>query len=228
MNATAKAKQSTPEIDIEKPLSFYEIEKETSGPIFVLNNSDGSERGSVSFEVPKTSGVGADSVTVPATWLPIDLLTIVNREQLLKSSEFKRALNPMVPKSGRAMLVIIHPKLAERMMNEPGAKEEAALIKQSENASFEINQREVEVVHAHQGQKEAQDAAARKVVEAGPSAKVQQLIDALTKGDNSEIHVLNSLRSMGTLSQADHRFILANAAKSNESIIAFAKSKIKP
>lgn len=214
-------------VDINKPLSFYDIERETHGPIYVLNNTDGVQRGSVTFQVPKRSGVGYDVISVPPTWLPIDLLTKVNRPQLLESSEFRRALDPTVTKTGQPMLRIIHPRLASQMLNEPGAAEEAQEIKRQEAASFDISRPEVEVVHAHQGQKEAQEAAKAKSEAQGPSARVEQLMAQLIDGSVSEIHVLNSLRGMGTLQQVDYKYVLVKADKSHAGLIGWAKSKIK-
>lgn len=227
VDKSAASPAQSAEVDINKPLTFYDIESDKTGPIYVINNTDGVQRGNVTFQVPKRNGVGYDVISVPPTWLPIDLLAYVSRQQLADSSEFRRTLDPMVTKTGQPMLKIIHPDLARKMLNEPGAAEEAAEIKRREAASFDIERPQIEVVHSHEGQKEAQVAAKAKTDAQGPNTRVEQLIAQLIEGAVSEIHVLNSLRGMGTLQQADYKYVLAKADKSHATLIAWARGKIK-
>ena len=66
-------------------LKFSELEKLTSGGVYILNNTAGHERGKVVFTVPHANGQGHDTVIVPATFIPVDLLEQVSRRQLANS-----------------------------------------------------------------------------------------------------------------------------------------------
>ncbi len=60
-------------------------------PLYVVNTTSGP-KGNVSFSAKDDLGQ-AVSVTVPATFIPIDLTTQATRESLLTSTHFRRALN---------------------------------------------------------------------------------------------------------------------------------------
>lgn len=223
--ATVEASQQDTE-NIYTPLNIYDLEdKHTKGPIYVINNTDGPNRGYVTFQVPKSSGSGMDLVTIPGTWIPIDLMTKVgSRRQLLDSSDFKKCLDPMQGPGGRPLLILIHPKYASEILTQPGVAEEIEVIHQRENQAFMIERTQPEVVHNHGAQKEVRREAEQ--ASSQPSARVVQLLDNLEKKTTNEMVTLNSLRSMGTLSIADYQLILSKSAN-YQHLSNFAKKFLK-
>ena len=96
--------------DIGKPEYKY-------SSIWVLNITKKKRRGQITFRVPEMSGGEYAVITVPDTFIPIDLITKVTREQLLQSIDFRPALN-----SG--LLKMIKNKEAQEILSRPGVEEE--------------------------------------------------------------------------------------------------------
>jgi hypothetical protein len=63
-----------------------------AGPVWVLNSSRGTRRGDVVLTVARNSGLGSDTVVVPATWIPLDLTMMVSRSQLLRDNQFRQSI----------------------------------------------------------------------------------------------------------------------------------------
>lgn len=95
-----------------RPYTLAELEQNPDhGPVWVRNASKGERRGDVCLTIARNNGIGSDSATVPSTWIPMDLTTIVSRPQLLRDNQFRQAL-------AVRLLVLVHPEDAEALFEE--------------------------------------------------------------------------------------------------------------
>lgn len=111
-------------VDLSGSVTLADIEESTSRRIFVTNVSEkitGGEKAEVLFAVQRPNSNQTDTVTVPATWLPIDLCTMVSRNQLLDSSDFRRALQ-------RGVLRLMTEESADMLLARDSAKGEQARL----------------------------------------------------------------------------------------------------
>lgn len=99
-------------------LSIADISKSSyEENIYVINTSSGKTRGSVVFNCHKQDGRNIDTITIPDTFLPIDLIDFVSKKQVLESSDFKNAVR-------KGLLTLIDVAEAKEIESQPGAKEE--------------------------------------------------------------------------------------------------------
>lgn len=157
-------------------LTFTHISKpEYKGkPVYVLNKSKGSNRGPVTFTCPKSNGGGVDSVFVPDTWLPSNLIEQMPWERLIDSMGFRRAVTAKI-------LVIIDEEEALQLLASEGADEELRRV----NAQHGIEDDEEENI-ASDGVTEGDLNLAQ--------AKVLTLLNKVE--EQGETSVINSLRTI--------------------------------
>lgn len=72
--------------------TLHDIENETKGPLYVTNTTKDQTRGTVLFTVANLDGRGSTAIIVPLTWMALDLTEQVNREAIIRSSDFRRAV----------------------------------------------------------------------------------------------------------------------------------------
>jgi hypothetical protein len=177
-----------------KNLTMQEIgAQEAYEDVWALNTTEGDRRGNVFFTVPNPNGNREDQVIVPATWVPVNLTAQVTRKQLLESSTFRRAMST-------GMLKIISNDDAQKILGEPGAREEADKVNRI------IIGNVAEEAQAGMGRERPAVAAATT---SNLSTAVATFIDMLdTVADNE---ALNSYRTMGRLRLEEMRAILRKA-----------------
>ena len=175
-----------------------DIEQEKTGPIFVLNNTSGTNRSQIVFTVPKSNGVGLDNVEVSATFIPLNLLEQVSRRQLLSSSEFRRAVS-------RKYIVLLDTEYAKVLLAEEGVAEEQQRLENLHNAQTAALEN-----GALQGNPAMPDDDGMKLngVTAGVVAAVERL-----GVESDETLALNTFRALGALEVADYKFIRTHLGK---------------
>lgn len=183
-----------------KSLTMQEIgNQEPYVDVYALNTTEGDRRGNVFFTVPSAAGNREDQVIVPATWVPVNLTAQVTRKQLLESATFRRAMNT-------GMLKIISSEDAARLLEEPGAKEEADKVNKVVIGNV--------VEEAQLGMGRDRPAAAT-TADGGSTLSPQlttflDMLDTVTDGE-----ALNSYRVMGRLGLEEMRAVLKRAKTLN-------------
>ena len=226
-------------------LKFSELEKLTSGGVYILNNTAGHERGKVVFTVPHANGQGHDTVIVPATFIPVDLLEQVSRRQLMESSEFRRCISTR-------RLKIITQKYAEELLEDEDAQEEKERLYNEAESHNNMVQAMDDIQTGDMLEPELAGIGSRR----GADGEIRE--NASTKGDNGlnkgnsnglesfEVHpkvesimetlsetkdetgALNSLRNMGELTSKDYKYIVKKADASYIKLRDWASLKLKP
>lgn len=97
-------------------------------PVWCINNTPQvmtDRAGDLALMIPKVHGNGTpDKVMIPRTWLPFNLIRQVPREQLLKATEFLRALDT-------GLIIAVTNEYAEYLMSKEGAAEERERLGQA-------------------------------------------------------------------------------------------------
>jgi len=190
----------------------------TSNNVFVLNTTKGQEKGPVIFNCPKVNGRGIDTVTVPDTFLPTNLINFITKAQALESSDFKAAIR-------RGMITIIDEEEANEIESVEGAREERARL--------ENNQAEVDnLTRSMLGENEAQVTVPQNQQEqVQSSSKISPKVESIlaSSEENGPITTLNSLRTMESeLTIHDLRHIKAFAKKHRiKPVFLYAKELAK-
>lgn len=108
----------TPSTTIKESMTLGELEKSGSSSVWVLNNSN--PKGNVNLTM--NDGQGAQMVvTVPVTWIPVDLTTQATKSALLASPNFRRLL-------AVRMLILVSEDVASATMAQPAASKEAGRV----------------------------------------------------------------------------------------------------
>jgi len=203
-------------------LSIAEINspKYTSSNIFVLNITKGSTKGPVVFNCPKINGRGIDTITVPDTFLPTNLIEFVTKDQVLDSTDFKSAIR-------NNFLTIIDEDEAAEIESLPGAKEERNRIQNNaaevENlARSMLGENEAQIIPPQTTQPNDEHRIESKV-----SNKIESIL--ANHEENGNVATLNSLRTMESdLTLNDLRHIKVFAKKHRiKNVFDFAKGVIK-
>ena len=199
-------------------LSIAEISspKYTSSNIFVLNTTKGEEKGPVVFNCPKLNGRGIDTITVPDTFLPTNLINFTSKSQVLESSDFKSAVR-------RKFLTIIDEEEAIEIESLPGAKEERNRI---DNHQLEVDN----LTRSMLG--EDTEVAAMTTQQTTPnknevSPKIKSILENYE--ENGAVATLNSLRTIESdLNTDDLRYIKKFAKKHRiKNVFIYAKELLK-
>jgi len=204
-------------------ITVAQLETLDTKTVWCLNTTRGNKRGEVVFTVPKLNGnVGLDTISVPASFLPFELTSRVHKNQLINSSEFRRAVS-----SGAVS--IIDNNEAESLLQEDGAEEEVARLKKNEElVDATINSIAMASniqVDDKAGKQQQEAELAKNANMASVNAQIIELVTRSNGGESSQT-ILNSLRSMGALTQQEYEFIVKEAKDSK--IKKFAASKIQP
>ncbi len=76
-----------------KNITLSEFERdETQKSLYCINTTKGRSRGQVIFSVPRAGTMGMESVIIPPTFIPIELTAQANRDQLLASTDLRKAI----------------------------------------------------------------------------------------------------------------------------------------
>lgn len=188
-----------------RAITINDLEATSTGPVWVLNTSGPSTggRGNIALLL-KVNGEPL-SIGVPVTWIPINLTEQVAKEHLVQSAEFRRALY-------RGQLRLIGEDEARTMLSESGATEEA-----SRCSRFNLNGRPM----AERAAPEEADQSAML------SAAVQGIIQMMLDKSQSDVEIINSIRSQGTLSLEELRALSKEAKTQGRSEVrAYCRSEM--
>lgn len=180
-------------------MTLQEIGKqEVYDNVWVLNTTEGEDRGQVFFTVANAQGTREDNVVVPITWVPLNLTAQVTRAQLLDSASFRRALSV-------GFLAVISDDEAKKLLEKSGGSEEARRVQQ------EMVGRASEDAKSGMGNNDAKPAAVSNGATSAPeiSVPVSMFIEAMDTVTDAE--ALNSYRTLGRLKLPEMRAILRKA-----------------
>jgi hypothetical protein len=187
-------------LKMKRRITLAELEQSSTGPVWALNSSPSvvgsGNGGDVHIGVPKLNGSKIDPLHVQLTWLPVDLTASIPRDQLLASSEFRKAVRD-------GLLTLITPEHAAEIEQQDGADEERArlgarkdAIRRTEAARNLTGSKvgEVKMISAFGG-----DSADDEVVEEKAPAKKSSVTASFKAGmkalaAKSDVETLNSLR----------------------------------
>lgn len=188
-------------------IRISDLEKTPTGPVWALNSTSGTNRSIISMTIPRDQG-GADTVKMPVTWLPVDLTGQVSKRQLLKGSEFRRAVTT-------GYIRLISEEEAMKAFQQAGAKEE-----------MERLQIEDRVLQSESANMTAGTEAAEAETEMLPP-RIIHFIAAMEEASSAS-SVLNTLRNMGALAEEEYKAIAkaAENKKGFESIVAYCEEGI--
>jgi hypothetical protein len=110
-------------------LSLAQLTAVRTGPIFVMNtaSSVAPPGGDVHINVPRSDGQSAPPVSIPETWLPVDLCASAPRAAILRSTSFMGALQ-------KGTIMAISAEDAQQLLNLPSAGVEKARLRQISEA----------------------------------------------------------------------------------------------
>lgn len=207
-----------------KTLTVRELETSNIGTVWVLNRTQGRDKGQVIFTVPKQNGNGVDSVMVPITFLPIDLTEQVSKKQLIESSEFRRAVRLNI-------ISIIGEDDAQKLLSVRGADKELARLRLELETSMGTPS-EVNNVMAPQINVESATASGEGDDNSAP--RVDGVLGALltlmsSLSDSDEVDVINSLRSLeDDMVAVDYNYVIQEASKAgSKRVIKFCESCLR-
>lgn len=150
-----------------KFLTFRDLQEQNpSDPIWVINTSDRAapkQAGDVVIAIHRSDGPPT-VITIPLTWLPIDLTEKANRNVLLASPELRSSVN-------KELIGIITDEYAKELLAESGAKEELKRIQELERNSYLNAQRTI-----------SEDAVATNLEQAQSGSKFVSAAEAAARG----------------------------------------------
>lgn len=214
-------------------LTLRQVEGQEKGGIFILNRTQGIEKGRIVFQVPKANGIGSDAVVILKTFIPVDLTEQVSRKQLLESSEFRKAVNSR-------RLELIDQDEYDRLMKEEGAQDELNRLYNDAQAYMNTVQsldniidRENNVVDpaitAHQQkQSRTTESANVGVTEDGEHVNPALLqVVASLEDDKDETAAISTLRGLGELTEAEYKYVMKNSPKEFTQIRTYCSRSIQ-
>lgn len=213
-------------------ISLTSAEQTTTGSLYVVNGTVDERRGNVFMSISKSGGKGFDNLTVPVTWIPVDLTTMVNKAQLLADNTFRQAVSTN-------LLILVDPKEAEALFErDEGARLERdrilKYVQQGTSAVYEqpsipsAQQVVIQNPNVDDGsiavESSVDDKKDGEVVRPVVTALVQRIEkelkplaqkDFLTDDDeetvrNLKMQFLNTYRNLGVISVADRKYVYRN------------------
>ena len=100
-------------------LNFSELTGEK--PVWVLNKTGGTNRGPVMFGVVEKNSTDMNMITVPDTFIPINLVEYAERDQLEQSRNLREAVE-------LGLLELVQDDAAQKILSMPGARREIKRI----------------------------------------------------------------------------------------------------
>jgi hypothetical protein len=209
-------------------ISISELDENIGGSLWVLNDAQnmkrkngqkGTIRGKIFIGIPDVAGKTTDGLVIPQTWLPIDVNTMVPRQQLLQSRQFRRALND-------GLIKIISEEDAQRILSTVGAEEEQERLDRENDIVLEATKQrkitaEMTLVGGNRddddpdegvemfGEESLAEATKRGIEadEDGVQPSFKMLADRWA--DEGDMSVLNAMRARGKFTPAELRYMKA-------------------
>lgn len=177
--------------------------------VFALNATRGSDRAQIIVTV--RSGDRTDTVTVPPTWIPIDMTLQTTKEALMASPEFRRAL-------ANNLLSLIDADEADSILAQNDAQEEVRRLQAMANLSADVVQ-----LNRSANAEGIVDPAVQELNEQLKGAGIQDKSRAMIRAENivaqlesndlTESEALSEIRSMGIEYEVDVLEYLKSQAK---------------
>lgn len=204
-------------------VTVSELEAQTTGPVYVLNNTKSPEQGLVVLTVPKVNGIGLDNVIVPSTFIPIDLLEQVSRKQLNESSEFKAAVR-------RKLLIPITKEYAEQLLDDDDAKHEIERLYNLGEATKNMAQaldtmQTGDMLHPEFANRAAQLTTPNNDTEDKVTPRVAAIVAKVLE-DGDERGAISSLRMMTDLTNDDYTYIIKECGKKHTNLFNWASKRV--
>lgn len=202
-----------------RTMSLADIQRDDNPNVYVLNKSKGPEKGQIIVSVSKENGSGEDLLIIPRTYIPVEITAQISKEQLIRSTEFRKALNTR-------QLVIINPDDAQAILNTKEAQIEAERIYQSSQANRNtvidlgaVETTEVDGVFGGMTQNTAQgeDITFNQ-------ARILQIFNVLHE-DNNQESAIASILNMDNVTRDDLKFIYKRCDRKFKKVRAWAKER---
>ena len=169
-------------------------------PLWVVNDIPAPNTGPLMLNT--TDGDGTHiTVTVPNTFIPVDLCEQASREFILKSQDFRRAC------AARYLRALDEEEAMEILGSDAGRKEDARIRGGNEDREAEI---------------------AKRFGEDGNQSGVNDQIQILMEVGGDEAALLNKLRLMDDVKDDDWRYVAQRAKESGmHGVAAFANGRLE-
>lgn len=218
-----------------KYLSINDIKNSPDESVWVINRSVEvlpPHGGQVQIQI-SIPNENPRTVTVPRTWIPIDVARFVPKEYLIKSMSFRDTLDKLI--------AVISPEDAERILGQRAARSEQARLVQKQadveaaNATRGISKNTTVTAHTEDGDEEEKPAKKVSVTLAdededenlqdSPGSKISAnfiaWVSSLNDLDLDEAKSKARMRFAAGLEEHEARFIIANC--SHASIVKSVK-----
>jgi len=228
------------------PLSFFEKQgSKSTAPIWGINTADQSEiqtMAEVIISVPSRNGQDPDILRIAQTWLPQELTQNIQRNRLISSSQFRKAVS-------NRLIGLIDEETAERMMRQSGAKEEqlrlrakmahvrksgaprtiadsGSTVTRADGTRDEDDLNKTVVIDHGEETKSVAELAANGVedFEPGITPAFNMWVQKLNSG--SDANAKNEIKSRRSYKQAELRFLARSLNKRFKESIAFVERNI--
>jgi hypothetical protein len=179
-------------------MTLNQLERaDVNDPIFVVNKAPpvGGMRSRLIIPVPKSGMTNTqDTLNIPPTWIPIELTGQTTRDSILSSSEFRKLVT-------KEYVLVLTPEYARKMLRSDEAQEELRRLKQ-EDLMVDAVAMEHSIGMANPSGSESNE---------GQQIKPAIILLMDDPDSNSELTVLNSLKSVVNKTEADLEYIVAKA-----------------
>jgi len=208
---------------VKKYMTLAEFEKQETGPVYVLNNTEGHQQGVVTFTVGKSGQLGVDDVVIPSTFIPIDLMDQVSRKQLKDSSEFKKAIR------GQIILLLTN-EYAEELLDDEDAKEEQKRL-------FNLSQALDNQIHAesdlvtgamlHPGLTKINPSSPNNDVEEDVNPKVAAILEKAFEDNDAQGAISSFRRIIKEIDNDDLNYIVKRCHKKMKQLSKWAEKRLE-
>lgn len=110
-----------------KTIGINELIEQEKGPIWVLNSSNEIYQTGADVFVTFTNNGQSQIMSIPRTWLPVEITQRFPRKVVVESPYFIDAIS-------KGLLKVIDEATAKKMMGQPGAEKEKSRLKDIEEA----------------------------------------------------------------------------------------------
>lgn len=193
--------------------------------IFVLNNTKGNNRGQVIFGVPKATGVGLDTVVIPATFIPVELTEQVSKKQLFSSSEFRNAVS-------RKMIVLVKSEWAIPYLETDEAEAEKERLTNSQEFHRTVmTATRTDDIGIKNAENLEQLASASKTGSVDATGTIHDINPAVVhtvemlRESKDQRGTIASLRAMGDLERHDYRYVMENCPNEYQDVVNWARKE---
>ena len=179
-------------------LSALEMNKK-SPSVWVMNRTEGDTRSRIL--IPTKTKSGDMILTIPATFVPVDLSMQASKDDLLTSAQFRQTIS-------KGLIDLLSDEEADAILRMEGAAEEVLRLQRESRQGKKGNKADQELG----GEGEATQAQSRVELEEKKASSA--VVNLATQLEGlSDIAVLNSIRSLGNLAVVDLKYLGRRTSK---------------